>query len=50
MRSKRWFLYEYKGRELVIRSKPFETKEATEKERLKLPERERGKIGIGRRS
>ena len=44
----RWFLFEYKNGEFVILSKPFKTKEAAEKERLKLPERERKKIGIGR--
>lgn len=44
----RWFVYEYKNGELVILSKPFKTKEAAEKERLKLPERERQQVGVGR--
>jgi hypothetical protein len=43
----RWFLYEYKHGELVILSKPFKTKELAEKARLKYPESERKKIGIG---
>jgi len=46
--SKRWVLYEYKGRELVILSKGFKTKESAEKARLKFPDSQRGKIGIGR--
>jgi hypothetical protein len=46
--AKRWVLYEYKGRELVILSKPFKTKELAEKARLKYPEPKRRKIGIGR--
>ena len=45
--SVRWVLFEYKGIELVILSKPFKTKELAKKARLKYPERERGKIGIG---
>jgi hypothetical protein len=45
--SVRWLLYEYKGLELVILSKPFKTKELAERARQKYPERERGKIGIG---
>jgi hypothetical protein len=45
--SVRWLLYEYKGLELVILSKPFKTKELAENERLKYPDRERRKIGIG---
>jgi hypothetical protein len=45
--AKRWVLYEYKGRELVILSKSFKTKALAEKARLKYPERKRGKIGIG---
>ncbi len=43
----RWVLYEYKGRELVILSKSFKTKELAEKTRLKYPEKARRKIGIG---
>ena len=45
--SVRWVLFEYKGLELVILSKPFNTKKLAEKARLKYPERERKKIGIG---
>jgi hypothetical protein len=37
--SVRWLLFEYKGRELVVLSKPFKTKELAEKERLKYPDR-----------
>jgi len=44
----RWFFYEYKNREIVILSKVFKTKEAAEKARLKLPDRKRREIGIGR--
>lgn len=43
----RWFLYAYKDGELIILSKPFKTKEAAEKARLKYSEGERKKIGIG---
>jgi len=46
--AKRWVLYEYKGRELVILSKSFKTKALAEKARQKHPESARGKIGIGR--
>jgi len=45
--SERWFLFEYQGRELVILSKGFKTKELAEKSRQKYPDRERRKIGIG---
>ncbi len=45
--SLRWLLFEYKGSELVILSKPFKTKKLAEKARLKYPERVRRKIGIG---
>jgi hypothetical protein len=45
--SVRWLLFEYKGRELVILSKLFKTKEQAEKARLKYPDRTRKKIGIG---
>jgi hypothetical protein len=43
----RWVLFEYDGLELVILSKGFKTKKLAEKARLKYPERERRKIGIG---
>jgi len=45
--SVRWLLFEYEGLELVILSKPFKTKALAEKARLKYPDRERRKIGIG---
>jgi hypothetical protein len=45
--SVRWFLFEYQGLELVILSKGFKTKKLAEKARLKYPERDRRKIGIG---
>ncbi len=45
--SVRWLLFEYQGLELVILSKPFKTKKLAEKARLKYPDRERRKIGIG---
>ena len=43
----RWLLFEYKGRELAILSKPFKTKQLAEKARLKYPDSVRRKIGIG---
>jgi len=43
----RWVLFEYKGLELVVLSKVFKTKKLAEKARLKYPDRERRKIGIG---
>ena len=45
--SVRWFLFEYKGLELVILSKGFETKTLAAKARLKYSDRVRRKIGIG---
>ncbi len=45
--SVRWLLFEYKGLELVILSKPFKTKKLAEKARLKYPEPVRREIGIG---
>jgi hypothetical protein len=45
--SVRWLLFEYKGLELVILSKPFKTEKLAEQARRKYPERERRKIGIG---
>jgi hypothetical protein len=45
--SVRWLLFEYNGLELVILSKPFKTKKLAENDRLKYPDRERQKIGIG---
>jgi len=45
--SVRWFLFEYQGRNLVILSKGFKTKELAEKARQKYPEGRAKKIGIG---
>jgi hypothetical protein len=45
--SVRWLLFEYKGLELTILSKPFKTKKLAEKARRKYPDRARRKIGIG---
>ena len=45
--TERWLLFECVGREYVPLSKPFKTKAAAEKARLKYPERERKKIGVG---
>jgi hypothetical protein len=45
--SVRCFLFEYKGLELVILSKPFKTKHLAEKAGLKYPDRIARKIGIG---
>jgi hypothetical protein len=42
----RWFLFEYIGRELTPLSKPFKSKEQAEEARLKVPEKERKKIGF----
>jgi hypothetical protein len=43
----RWVLFEYKGLELVILSKPFKAKKLAEKARQKYPEHRARKIGIG---
>jgi len=45
--SVRCLLFEYQALELVILSKPFQTKELAEKARLKYPDRVARKIGIG---
>jgi hypothetical protein len=45
--STRWVLYEYKGLQLVILSKPFKTKELAEQARRKHPASVAKKIGIG---
>jgi len=45
--SVRWLLFEYKGLELVILSKPFKTKKLAEEARRKYPDRIAKKIGIG---
>jgi hypothetical protein len=43
----KWLLFKYVDGEFTPLSKPFQTKAAAEKARLKLPERERGAIGVG---
>jgi hypothetical protein len=43
----RWLLFKYLNGEFTSLSKPFKTKAAAEKARLKYPERERGTIGVG---
>jgi hypothetical protein len=43
-----WVLFTYTEKNRYLRlSKPFSTRAEAEKARLKHPERERGKIGIG---
>jgi hypothetical protein len=42
-----WLLFKYVGREIKFLSKPFKTKQLAEKARLKYPEKERKKIGVG---
>jgi hypothetical protein len=42
-----WLLYKYVGLEFTPLSKPFKTKKAAEKARLKLPERERRTVAVG---
>lgn len=43
----RWLLYKYIDGQLTPLSKPLKSKEDAEKQRLKHPEYERKKIGIG---
>jgi len=43
----RWLLFKYIGGQFTPLSKPFKTKPAAEKARLKLPERERRAVGVG---
>jgi len=45
--TERWLLYKYIGLEFTPLSKSFKTREQAEKARLKYPERERKKIGLG---
>jgi hypothetical protein len=42
-----WLLFKYIEGQFTPQSKPFKSKAAAEKARLKLPERERGAIGVG---
>jgi hypothetical protein len=43
----RWLLFENNGLELVVLSKPFKTKKLAEKARLKYPDLDARKIGMG---
>jgi hypothetical protein len=45
--AEQWLLFKYVDGRFTRLSKPFKTKVAAEKARLKLPERERGAIGVG---
>jgi hypothetical protein len=42
-----WLLYKYVQGEFTPLSKPFKTKAEAEKARLKLPDREQRKVGVG---
>ena len=42
-----WLLFKYIDGEFTPLSKPFKTKAAAEKARLKLPERERRGVAVG---
>jgi hypothetical protein len=42
-----WLLFKYVDGQVTPQSKPFKTKAAAEKARMKYPERERGAIGVG---
>jgi hypothetical protein len=42
-----WLLFKYVDGQFTPLSKPFKTKDQAEKARLKLPERERGSVGVG---
>jgi hypothetical protein len=42
-----WLLYKYIKGEFTPLSRPFTTKAAAEKARLKLPERERRSVAVG---
>jgi hypothetical protein len=42
-----WLLFKYVDGQFTPLSKPFKTKAQAEKARLKLPERDRGAIGVG---
>jgi len=42
-----WLLFKYIDGQFTPLSKPFKTKAQAEKARLKLPQRERGTIGVG---
>jgi hypothetical protein len=42
-----WLLFKYVNGQFTPLSKPFKTKAAAEKARLKLPERDRREIAVG---
>jgi len=42
-----WLLFKYVDGQFTPLSKPFKTKDQAEKERLKLPERERRSVAVG---
>jgi hypothetical protein len=45
--KEQWLLFKYVNGEFTPLSKPFKTKAAAEKARLKLPERQRKSVGVG---
>jgi hypothetical protein len=45
--NEQWLLFKYVNGEFTAQSKPFKTKAAAEKARLKLPERERREAAVG---
>ena len=45
--TQQWLLFRYVHGEFTPLSKPLKSKAAAEKERLKYPEKERKKIGVG---
>jgi hypothetical protein len=45
--SEQWLLFKYVDGQFTPLSKPYKTKVAAEKARLKLPERERRSVGVG---
>ena len=42
-----WVLFRYVGRECKVLSKPFKTKEAADRARAKLPQKEQRSVGVG---
>ena len=46
-RTAQWVLFRYVGREFKAFSRPFKTREAAERARAKLPEKERRTLGVG---
>jgi len=42
-----WLLFKYVEGQFTPLSKPFKTKDQAEQARLKLPEREQRKVGVG---